>query len=106
MYIKDIYKKYLTMNTESKVDIYDDSKTTTKKKDEVAWRSCCLIVDPHAIAYFSQIFITLIVLAISTYFLILSDGDCNKRLADGIGANAANSPTSSSSSLSSSVLLS
>ncbi len=37
------------MNTESKVDIYDDSKTTTKKKDEVTWRSCCLIVDPHAI---------------------------------------------------------
>ncbi len=66
------------MNTESKVDIYDDSKTTTKKKDEVTWRSCCLIVDPHAIAYFSQIFITLIVLAISTYFLIDAKGDCNQ----------------------------
>jgi hypothetical protein len=66
------------MNTESKVDIYNDSKTTTKKKDDIAWRSCCLIVNPHAVAYFSQIFITLIVLAISTYFLVLADGDCNK----------------------------
>lgn len=68
------------MNTENKIDIErGNSNTTTKKNtDDNTWRSCCLVVNPHAIAYFSQIFISLALLIVSTYMIILADGSCDR----------------------------
>ena len=51
---------------------------TSEKKNDHIWESCCLKTDKHAISYFGQLFVTTSVLGISTYMLVLADGECNR----------------------------
>lgn len=42
------------------------------------WQSCCLRTDPHAIAYFGQLSISILILGFSFIMLIKADGSCEK----------------------------
>ena len=42
------------------------------------WQSCCLQTDRHAVAYFGQLSISMVILAFSFIMLIAADGECNK----------------------------
>lgn len=52
-------------------------KQVDSPKREV-WRSCCLETDPHAIAYISQISISILILGFSFVMLVSSNGSCEK----------------------------
>ena len=40
------------------------------------WRSCCLVMDPRAVVFFSQLIISLFILSFSASMAWLSSGDC------------------------------
>ena len=42
------------------------------------WRSCCIIMDRKAAIYFTQLFISLIIIAFCLTMLFLHPTDCNK----------------------------
>ena len=42
------------------------------------WRSCCIIMDRKAAIYFTQLFISLIIICFCLTMLILFPEDCNK----------------------------
>jgi hypothetical protein len=41
-------------------------------------RSCCFLIDSHAMAYIGQMTVTIIVLGISSYFLYEANGNCEQ----------------------------
>ena len=52
-------------------DIKDDNK-------KEVWESCCMRTNPHAIAYFGQLFISVIILAFSFIMLVEANGSCEQ----------------------------
>lgn len=60
---------------EIKVEVKPEVK---EDKEHKIIRSFCFEVDPHAMAYLGQMFVTVSVLAISTFFLYEANGSCEK----------------------------
>ena len=72
------YNKRLRIMPEEDIKASSVETQVDIKKNEAIWESCCIKTDKHAISYFGQLFVTISVLGISTFFLIKADGDCNK----------------------------
>ena len=52
-------------------------KEVSENKKEV-WESFCIRTNPHAIAYFGQLLISIIILAFSFIMLIKANGNCEQ----------------------------
>ena len=69
------------MNEQKTLEIHtlineNDIKDNNKKDD--IWESCCIRTNPHAIAYFGQLLISIIILAFSFIMLIKANGNCEQ----------------------------
>ena len=49
-----------------------------KKEKREVWESCCLQTDSHAVAYFGQLSISILILAFSFIMLIKANGSCEQ----------------------------
>ena len=54
-----------------------NGKSVDSPKKEV-WESCCLKTSPHAIAYFGQLSISILILGFSFIMLIKANGSCEQ----------------------------
>ena len=68
------------MNEQKTLEIHtlineNDIKDNNKKE---VWESFCIRTNPHAIAYFGQLLISIIILAFSFMMLIKSNGNCEQ----------------------------
>ena len=68
------------MNEENKLEVRtlineNDIKETNKKE---VWESFCIRTNPHAIAYFGQLLISIIILTFSFIMLIKANGSCEQ----------------------------
>jgi len=67
------------MNDENKLEVHtliNDNDIKDNKKE--VWESCCVRTNPHAIAYFGQLLISIIILAFSFIMLIKANGSCEQ----------------------------
>ena len=68
------------MNEQKTLEIHtlineNDIKDNNKKE---VWESFCIRTNPHAIAYFGQLLISIIILAFSFIMLIKANGNCEQ----------------------------
>jgi len=66
------------MTTDEKIEINTLIERDNKKDDTVLWESCCIRMNPHALAYIGQLLISIIILVFSFIMLIKADGSCEK----------------------------
>lgn len=71
------------MNDENKLEVRTliNENDIKENKKELVWESCCIRTDAHAIVYFGQLLISIIILAFSFIMLIKADGNCEKSSA-------------------------
>ena len=74
MYIKKNMNEQKTLEIHTLIN-ENDIKDNNKKE---VWESFCIRTNPHAIAYFGQLLISIIILAFSFIMLIKANGNCEQ----------------------------
>ena len=74
MYIKKNMNEQKTLEIHTLIN-ENDIKDNNKKE---VWESFCIRTNPHAIAYFGQLLISIIILAFSFIMLIKTNGNCEQ----------------------------
>lgn len=68
------------MNEDNKLEVRTliNENDIKDNKKELVWESFCIRTNPHAIAYFGQLLISIIILAFSFIMLIKANGNCEQ----------------------------